>query len=488
MGEFTKFFLANPNIWFNATTCDDKMIADIFGYLILSNSNTDNLPILEQILIYDQLSRHLKRQDLIKSTEPYDVVALNLVQENIDNIDQYSPIERCFFLMPLRHTFNAEIIEEKILPLILRWRLSDDTPEYRRFYQATLNSLIKLKKTVEAKPRYQSLNSKIFDPRSATGMENIQPINHKIPINYNNYNNIIVSLSGGVDSMICLKLLHQLRQKQLHQSVMNLIAVHINYGNRESADEEEEVCRHYCDKLGVKLYVRHITEIRRDRSFDRDFYEDITRQIRFNAYKEFEGYAVVLGHNKDDTLENIFSNIKKSIHYDNLLGMKEESEENGTTILRPLLQTSKSTIVDLAIKNGIPFVYDSTPDWSERGKMRDQLIPSIKEFDSNILDGLVSMAKQYQEIYEIAQDNIDNNILEYGDGWVIIKECKYSGLYYWKKIFFTIATYFNIPMLSNKSIVNFIDKNNKNNKYSEQQIHMSKNLYIIGNKCVYNSD
>lgn len=481
MDKFTKFFLSKPDLWFNATTYDDKMIADMFGYLILSNSNTDNLPILEQILIYDQLTRHLKRQNLIKNTEPYDALALHLVQENIDDIEQYSPIERCFFLMPLRHTFNAEIIEEKILPLILQWRLSDDTPEYRRFYQATLNSLIRLKKTVEANPRYQSLNSKIFDPRSESGMENIQPINHKIHINYNNYNNIIVSLSGGVDSMICLKLLHQLRQKKQHQSEMNLIAVHINYGNRESADEEEEVCRHYCHVLGIKLYVRHITEIKRDRSFDRDFYEDITRQIRFNAYKEFEGYAVVLGHNKDDTIENIFSNIKKRIHYDNLLGMKDESEENGVTILRPLLQTSKSTIVDLAIKNGIPFVYDSTPDWSDRGKMRDQLIPSIKEFDPNILDGLINMAVQYQEIYQIAEKSIENNGMKYGDGYVIFEENEFQGFYYWKKVFYKIIEYFEIPMISNRSIVNFIDKYNK---YSNQKIHLSKDLYVIGN-CIY---
>lgn len=471
--KFTEFFLSHPNIWFNASVDDDRMITDLFGDLILTDCDLSSLPILDQILIYDQLTRHMKRQNLIQDTGSYDAMALNLVQENMDQIEKYSPIERCFFLMPLRHTFNAKIIEEKVLPLVLKWRMCEDTPEYRRFYQASLNALINLKKTVEVVPRRESLDPQIFDPRSATGAEKIQTIDHRISIHHHN---VIVSLSGGVDSMICLKLLHQI---SLRKPEMNLVAVHINYGNRESADEEEEVCRHYCHKLGIKLFVRHITEIKRDRSFDRDFYEEITRKIRFNAYQEFENYAVVLGHNRDDSLENIFSNIRKQIHYDNLLGMREESNENGVTILRPLLQTSKSTIVDLAIKNGIPFVYDSTPDWSDRGKMRDQLIPSIKEFDPNILDGLITMAEQYREIYQIAERSIENIGLEYGDGYVIFEENEFQGFYYWKKLFYKITGHFQIPMISNKSIANFMSKYDV---ATRKKIHLSKDLCVIGNK------
>ncbi len=473
MSEFKKFFLSHPELWFNAAADDDKFIVESFSHLILSDYDFSKDSILEQILVYDQLTRHMKRLNLIQDIEPYDVMARELVYKNINKIEIYSPIERCFFLMPLRHTFNADIIENQLLPLVLNWRMTEDTSEYRRFYQATLISLADLKKPIDVKPRRKTLDPTIFDPRSCTNVDQITDLNQKIKIKYQN---IVVSLSGGVDSMICLKLVHQLNRKD-----MNIVAIHINYGNRDSADEEEEACRHYCHKLGIRLYVRHITEIKRNRSFDRDFYEQITRKIRFNSYKEFKDYAIVLGHNKDDSLENIFSNIKKKIHYDNLLGMSEESIENNVTILRPLLDMNKVEIIDLAVKNNIPFVYDSTPDWSDRGKMRDQLIPHIKGFDSNILEGLISMAKQYREIYQMAEDNIENVRLEYGEGWVIFEECSYSGLYYWKQIFYKVTTYLGIPMIANKSIINFIGKYEPN---SRKEIHLSKYLYVIGNKCI----
>jgi tRNA(Ile)-lysidine synthetase-like protein len=475
MTTFSEFFLSHPNLWFNATVDDDRQITALFKHLILSDYQLNTLPILDQILIYDQLSRHMKRENLIIDTGPYDAMALHLVQENIGDIEKYSPIERCFFLMPLRHTFNSKMIEDIVLKMVLQWRLDGDTPEYRRFYQASLNSLIKLKRTVEVEPRREQLLAEIFDPRSPIGIDQISTV--YCEIGKITHNNVIVSLSGGVDSMLSLKLLHQIAQ---YRSEMNLIAVHINYGNRESSDEEEEVCRHYCYQLGVKLYVRHITEIKRDRSFDRDFYEEITRQIRFNSYKEFEGYVVVLGHNRDDSLENVFSNIIKQKHYENLMGMNSESEENGVIILRPLLRMSKSTIVDLAIKNGIPFVYDSTPAWSDRGKMRDQLIPHLREFNPNILEGLINMAEQYREIYQIAEKSIDNIVLEYGDGYVIFEQSDVHGMYYWKKIFYKITSYFEIQMISNRSIKNFMSK------YGiVSQIHLSKNLCVNGNRVIY---
>ena len=469
--KFTKFFLSHPNLWFNASADEDRMITDLFSYLILTDCDLSILPILDQILIYDQLTRHMKRQKLIQDTGPYDAMALNLVQENMYQIEKYSPIERCFFLMPLRHTFDANILEYEVLPLVRKWRESDDLPEYQRFYYATLNALIDLKKTVEVEPRRDELDPAVFDPTSIKGVDKLENVNHKV---YTEHQNIIVSLSGGVDSMLCLKLFHQLKLK----TNINLVAVHINYDNRETADEEEELCRHYCLKLGVPLYVRKITEIHRDRSHDRDFYEKITHKIRFNTYKQFPGYAVVLGHNKDDSLENIFSNIKKNKHFDNLTGMSDESVEDGVTLIRPLLKINKAKIIELAQEHCIPFVYDSTPKWSERGKMRDILIPSIQSFDKNILEGLLTLSEQYQEIYQMAKDSIDDVKINFEEKRAIIENRDYRGMYYWKSILKRITIHFNIPMISNKSIQHFLEVRKPTIK-----IELSKYLYIIDNTC-----
>ena len=53
-----------------------------------------------------------------------------------------------------------------------------------------------------------------------------------------------------------------------------------------------------------------------------------------------------------------------------------------------VLKDYEKLIYKLANKFKLPYLYDSTPDWSERGQMRDILIPQIKEFDKEIITGV----------------------------------------------------------------------------------------------------
>ena len=53
-----------------------------------------------------------------------------------------------------------------------------------------------------------------------------------------------------------------------------------------------------------------------------------------------------------------------------------------------LLEVKKIDIIDFAHKVGIPYLYDSTPKWSRRGRMRDQLFPFLQNFDPGLLNGL----------------------------------------------------------------------------------------------------
>ena len=140
---------------------------------------------------------------------------------------------------------------------------------------------------------------------------------------------VVISISGGVDSMVSSFILHHLSQQNTRFKV---IGVHINYGNRETCDLEVEFVKRWCRLLNIELYIRHISEIQRHKKTDgeidtqnshgREFYEKITKKIRFDMYRKFNS-PIILGHNKDDCTENIFANIRKSRSYDNLMGMRE---------------------------------------------------------------------------------------------------------------------------------------------------------------------
>jgi tRNA(Ile)-lysidine synthase TilS/MesJ len=168
-------------------------------------------------------------------------------------------------------------------------------------------------------------------------------------------------------------------------------------------------------------------------------------------YEEGDGYGTCLGHNKDDSLENVFSNIKKRRSYRNLYGMLERSEEDHMIILRPLLKIWKRDIIEMAHRIGIPYVYDSTPDWSERGKMRDILIPNMIHFDNEIVEGIFDMVNNFCEIYRIYERmipemiEIDENRIEVEDRGIYFYE-------YMKKIIYQICKKMKIKPIKNKSI------------------------------------
>lgn len=281
--------------------------------------------------------------------------------------------------------------------------------------------------------------------------------------NKKEYLHLILSVSGGKDSMALATLLHVFLQRGLIDC--RVTCVHINYGNRDSSTAEEDLVADYvCNKLGFNLYTRRITELKRSRnSDDRTFYEEITKEIRFQTYREIadgdpDAY-VILGHNHDDTIENIITNITKKKHYDNLKGMNVLSEQLGVQLFRPLLAVTKADIEAYNKHSWTPFTYDSTPDWSDRGRLRDNVIPVLKEFNPTTVDGLVAVSETMTEMDKIYQKYALPQILRE----VILNdadkqfEIPYDKIEPSVKVYRDIFDHFKIKQPSAKSMANLID-------------------------------
>ena len=63
-----------------------------------------------------------------------------------------------------------------------------------------------------------------------------------------------VALSGGIDSVVLLHLLHQLQKK--HRFILN--AMHVHHGLSQNADKWVKFCEKLCMKLSVPLNVEYI--------------------------------------------------------------------------------------------------------------------------------------------------------------------------------------------------------------------------------------
>ena len=508
--ELKEYWFNNPNLWFNCTEKEDELIKKKY-YNLLFDQVDNKESSLSLIILYDQISRHIFRNQPAQ-IKYYSDIALKHMYNILPFIENYKPEERCFILLPLRHTFIKSNIEICLL-YVNKW-LNDDTGSfqsdlddnqnkltntsaiYNRFYQATISSLVKInsndetlyfskekdKITLEKNnvfPNEPILDAKyepILDPTSIkdiTFSDNSNIYNNPIYIefamnltnNTNTTDNLIVSISGGVDSMVCSYLLYYYCKK----NKINAKAVTINYSNRPEQNLEIKMVNDWLKLLNIEHHVKNITEITRPRDKNRDFYEKSTRDIRFDTYKKVGG-DVILGHKKDDSLENIFSNIKKKKSYENLLGMSIYGTEKDVNIIRPLLNVSKKEIINFAQQYNIPYVYDSTPAWSDRGKMRDILIPQIMNFDRDILEGLIELSNNYKEIYKIYKSHCIPNIT------FLDNECYFDNpnIYffdYWQNIILTICKNYKCGMIRNKSVHHLI-----NMLKSESNITLGNNL------------
>jgi tRNA(Ile)-lysidine synthase TilS/MesJ len=143
----------------------------------------------------------------------------------------------------------------------------------------------------------------------------------------------------------------------------------------------------------------------------------------------------------------------------------------------------KSDIIKFAHDHNIPYTYDSTPSWSERGRLRDILIPSIKSFDPNMLPGIIQMATNFKEIYQVYEKSIPKINRTSNTTCSVTLNNEIYILDYWKKILTNVALEFKIAFISNKSINHMITQLKINHRKNDQvsRIILSKNLFVVVN-------
>jgi len=208
---------------------------------------------------------------------------------------------------------------------------------------------------------------------------------------------IIISLSGGVDSMVFLYLCILYRKQN---QLFKFGSVHINWNQRDESEHEAHFIQDYLNENNVLYYFENVTHLFRK---NRTVFEIEGKKLRFNLYKKviekWNGDSVFLGHHKGDIIENVFTNLITGNHLLDLGKMKYESKIHDVLIVRPFLEINKSDIYDIASKYNVPFLKDTTPLWSNRGALRHSIFPVIgKHFGNRFETGLLNTAQKSREL------------------------------------------------------------------------------------------
>lgn len=474
--QLYKEWLGHPEWWFNNNSIDGYL-KNTYSHLLNNSPFPDNKQeSIALIILYDQIVRHVYRNntDAIKS---YLIKAIEYSKHVLDTYNDFTTAEYCFIMLPFRHSNLHSNIIFVINETLKRFK-TDNNPLLRRFFKAIFQKYkfdpnLVLKHTPSQEYKWDI--NKFQDILEYCPHDIIQT-NHVIDIINIPKQKYIVSLSGGVDSMLCAYL--------MKRQGYDITAVHINYNNRSV--KEEEFVRSWCQEINIPLYVRRITEIQREPCMKhgfRDLYESYTKDIRLNTYKTVDDKPnVVLGHNQDDCLENILTNVSKQSHYENLKGMSKESIIDNITFYRPLLDIRKSYIYKYAKMYNIPYLQDSTPSWSQRGKIRDKVRPVMENWNPLLIMGLFNVSSLLQnmdllldDIVQGAIDQTQNNTLTFDD------KSHYITLpQFWNKYFNKM---FRIHV-SHKSLYQFIDKIKRNHSC---KIMLKKRLacLLTSKTCVF---
>ena len=228
-----------------------------------------------------------------------------------------------------------------------------------------------------------------------------------------NITNILISLSGGVDSMVLLEIIETI--KKVDMSDLSIYCCHLNYNNREESQDEREFLKAYCMLKEIEIDYIDINFKRGD--IKRNIYEKETRKIRYDYYKQicdkYNCDGVFLAHHKDDICENIFNNIMRgSRELTDLTVIKERNNILGTEIFRPMLDHFKENVLDIANNCNVPYFLDTTPDWSCRGKMRRNIFPACEDcYTNNYKSSLLKLGKESDDVEYILHKYLIENIL-----------------------------------------------------------------------------
>jgi tRNA(Ile)-lysidine synthase len=180
---------------------------------------------------------------------------------------------------------------------------------------------------------------------------------------------VVAMLSGGRDSVCLLDLAVRLLQPEA------VTALHVNYGLRDEAADDERHCAGLCERLGVRLTVE-----RARRPDGPGNLQAWAREARYAAAARIAldaDSAIATGHTADDQVETILYRLASSPSRRALLGMRA-SDGN---LVRPLLGFTRVQTTAYCEERGLAWRDDASNEETAyaRNRVRHGLAAALAE-------------------------------------------------------------------------------------------------------------
>jgi len=157
---------------------------------------------------------------------------------------------------------------------------------------------------------------------------------------------IVVSISGGLDSVVLFDLLIKLNYKKL-------ILVHFNYNIHTNSTLAQNYINKISKKYNLKLFIYN-------ERIGKNNFESIARLNRYRKLNKIakinNSNMILTAHHYDDQLETLIMKDKTKSDWVSYIGIREKYDK----VLRPMLKFNKKQILAYAKKNNLIWFEDET--------------------------------------------------------------------------------------------------------------------------------
>jgi len=185
---------------------------------------------------------------------------------------------------------------------------------------------------------------------------------------------VLVGLSGGLDSVVLLHALAELRAQA--KIKCQLRALHVNHQLQDNADAWQQHCQNICTRLdvefsGIKVNIAATTGI-----------ENAARDARYQTFSETlrAGEVLLLAHHRDDQMETLLLRLMRGSGSRGLSAMPRSRPLGKGSLLRPMLEFDRQMLQQYAEEEQLQWVEDDSnqDEQFDRNYCRHKLLPVIE--------------------------------------------------------------------------------------------------------------